>query len=174
MGSPLSRSGVLHLDLEGGSVFPGLISYGTALGLTHIFHEASTNDGLVLDPLSTEMPRIVDTTVVKAVDGLLFTTRDAQLAYRNGITSAVTAPSSSGFLAGLSTVFSTSAPHKLAEGAVTQEVAALHVALSLSFRVSVGTQIATLRSLLLGEGKGDLGKRFSDVVSVCIVHAICA
>jgi hypothetical protein len=114
-----------------------------------------------------KVPEIIDGTVIKASDGLLFATRDALLAYRNGVTSAVTAPSSRGFLAGLSAVFSTAAANKLVDGAVIQEVAALHVALSLSSVISVSTQIATLRRLLLGEGDGDLAERFSDVMSVC-------
>ncbi|KAF7348547.1 Carbohydrate esterase family 9 protein [Mycena venus] len=169
----LSRSDALHLDLEGGSISPGLLSYGTPLGLTHIPGEASTSDGRVFDPLSSQIPPIIDGTAIKAVDGLLFGTRDALLGYRNGVTSAVTAPSG-GFLSGLSTVFSTAAPHKLADGAVIQEVTALHVALSLSSGVSVSTQIATLRGLLLGAGKGDLGQRFEDVVAgkiPLVIHA---
>ncbi|KAJ7731100.1 carbohydrate esterase family 9 protein [Mycena maculata] len=161
----LSRSDAVHIDLEGGSITPGLVSYGSPLGLSHISGEASTNDGPVFDPLSGNVPEIVDGSIIKAADGLLFATRDALLGYRNGVTSAVTAPSSYGFLAGLSTVFSTVAPHKLVDGAVIQEVAALHVALSLSSRISVSTQIATLRSLLLGAGQGEIGQRFGDVVA---------
>ncbi|KAJ7669296.1 carbohydrate esterase family 9 protein [Mycena polygramma] len=161
----LSRSDALHLDLEGGSISPALLSYGSPLGLTHIAGESSTSDGPVFDPLSNAIPKIIDGTVIKAADGLLFATRDALLGYRNGVTSAVTAPSSYGFLSGLSTVFSTVAGHKLADGAVTQEVTALHVGLSLSSVVSVSTQIATLRGLLLGQGKGDISRRFSDVVA---------
>ncbi|KAJ6491350.1 hypothetical protein C8R47DRAFT_1045160 [Mycena vitilis] len=162
--SALSRPDALHLDLEGGSISPAIVSYGSSLGLTNIPGEASTNDGPVFDPLSTPVPPLIDGTVMKASDGLLFATRDALLAYRNGVTSAVTAPSSRGFLSGLSSVFSTVAAHKLEDGAVIQEVAALHVALSLSSGISVSTQIATLRGLLLGEGQGDLAQRFSDVV----------
>jgi len=146
-------------------MFPGLVSFGAPLGLTHIPGEASTNDGLVFDPLSMKVPEIIDGTVIKAADGLLFATRDALLAYRNGVTTAVTAPSSYGFLSGLSAAFSLVADHKLVDGAVIQEVAALHVTLSLSFGVSVSTQIATLRSLLLGGGKDDVARRFSDVAA---------
>ncbi|KAJ6532729.1 carbohydrate esterase family 9 protein [Mycena vulgaris] len=161
----LARSDAIHLDLDGGSISPGLVSYGSPLGLTHITGEASTNDGPVFDPLSMIVPEIIDGTVIKAVDGLLFASRDALLGYRNGVTSAVTAPSSRGFLSGLSTVFSTAAAHKLIDGAVLQEIAALHVALSLSSGISVSTQITTLRGLLLGEGEGNLAQRFADVVT---------
>ncbi|KAJ7322929.1 carbohydrate esterase family 9 protein [Mycena albidolilacea] len=161
----LSYSNALYLNLEGGTIYPGLVSYGSTLGLGHIPGEASTNDGPVFDPLSAQVPEILDGSVIKAADGLLFATRDALLAYCSGVTSAVTAPTSYGFLAGLSTVFSTAAAHKLVDGAVIQEVAALHVELSLSSGISVSTQIAALRELLLGEGKkeGHLGRRFSEV-----------
>jgi hypothetical protein len=119
-----------------------------------------------------KVPEIIDGTVIRASDGLLFATRDALLAYRNGVTSAVTAPSSRGFLAGLSTVFSTAAANKLVDGAVIQDVAALHVALSLSSGISVSTHIATLRGLLLGAGAGDLAEQFSDVVAVCHLYGV--
>ncbi|KAG6881063.1 hypothetical protein C0993_002996, partial [Termitomyces sp. T159_Od127] len=84
------------------------------------------------------------------------------LAYRAGVTKAVVAPSSSGFMSGLSTVFSTGAAHKLVPRAVVQDVAALHVAVGDS-SVSISTQIAALRRLLLGKGKGELGERFLEV-----------
>ncbi|KAJ7253708.1 carbohydrate esterase family 9 protein [Mycena haematopus] len=161
----LSYAGALYIDLEGGSISPGLVSYGSPLGLTHIGGEPSSNDGPVFDPLSMTVPEIIDRTVIKAADGLLFATRDTLLAYRSGVTSAVTAPTSGGFLAGLSTVFSTAAAHKLVDGAVIQEVAALHVRLSLSSGISVSTQIAALRDLLLNEGQGQLSQRFSDAAA---------
>ncbi|KAJ7793926.1 hypothetical protein B0H14DRAFT_2392986 [Mycena olivaceomarginata] len=169
----LSRSDALHLDLEGGFISPGLVSYGSDLGRTHIPGEASTGDGPVFDELRSPVPPIIDGIAIKAADGLLFGTRDALLGYRNGVTSAVTAPKGA-FVSGLSTVFSTGAAHKLVPGAVVQEIAALHVAVSLSSRIGVSTQIAALRGLLLGEGKDDLGRRFGDVVAgkiPLVVHA---
>ncbi|KAJ7054501.1 composite domain of metallo-dependent hydrolase [Mycena amicta] len=158
-------SDALHIDLEGGSIHPALVSFGSPLGLSHINGEASTNDGPVLDPLSSNIPRIIDGTLIKAVDGLLFASRDAFLAYRNGVTSAVVAPSSYGFLSGLSTVFSTVAPHKLADGAVLQEVAALHVRVSLNSRISTSSpasshsranSILSLRLVIAGGAEAHL------------------
>ena len=129
-----------------------------------------------------KVPGIIDSTVIKAADGLLFATRDALLAYRNGVTSAVTAPFTGGFyvgaplrgfLSGLSTAFSMVAAHKLTDGAVIQETAALHVMLWLRVMLSlslsslgVSMQIAALRDLLLGEGEGDLARPFGDVMAV--------
>jgi len=76
----------------------------------------------------------------------------------------ITAPSARGFLSGLSTAFATGAGHKLENGAVVQEIAALHVRVGhFSSSPSVSTQIAALRRLLLGGGAGDLGARFKQV-----------
>ena len=74
--------------------------------------------------------------------------RAFRLAYRSGVTRAVTAPSSNGFLAGLSTTFDTGAVNAIEKGAVVQAETALHVAVSLNFDASISTQIATLRRLL--------------------------
>ncbi|GLB37488.1 putative carbohydrate esterase family 9 protein [Lyophyllum shimeji] len=153
-----------RIDLEGGSISPALITFGSSLGLTEIQQEASTNDGDVADPLTGKVPAIVggDGSVIRAADGIHFAGRDALLAYRAGVTTGIVAPVSDGFLSGLSTAFSTGAAHKLAKGAVVQEVAALHVAVGSS-SASISTQIAALRRLLLGNGEGDLAQRFRDV-----------
>ncbi|KAJ4479028.1 hypothetical protein J3R30DRAFT_3682364 [Lentinula aciculospora] len=154
------------INLHGGSLAPGLLSYGSPLGLVHITGEESTQDGEVFDSLTGKIPSILggDSAVIRAVDGLQFTTRDALLAYRSGVTTGITAPCSSGLLAGLSTAFNTGAAHKLIKGAVMQNEVALHVSLSLSFPVSVSTQIATLRTLLSGGAKGELGVQIAKVL----------
>lgn len=69
----------LIVDLKGGSISPGLTTFGAPLGLEEINQEPSTNDGVVLDPLGGAVPRIIggDSAIIKAVDGLQFSTRDA-------------------------------------------------------------------------------------------------
>ena len=74
----------------------------------------------------------------------------------------IVAPKSKGFLSGLSTAFTTGVAHRLLKGAVVQDVAALHIAIG-SGKTSVSTQIAALRSLLLGDEQGDLPKHFYDL-----------
>ncbi|KAJ2989664.1 hypothetical protein NUW54_g8708 [Trametes sanguinea] len=117
-------------------------------------------DGYVLDPLTEDPPAISggQDAFVRAADGLQFATRDALIAYRSGVTTAITAPRSNGFLAGLSAAFSTGGRHKLEAGALLQEVGALHVAIYPVGTPSVSTQIAALRRLLLGETKGELSR----------------
>ncbi|PPQ65659.1 hypothetical protein CVT26_000291 [Gymnopilus dilepis] len=161
--SAMSHS-VQKVDLKGGSISPALISFGSPLGLSHIQAEPSTNDGLVIDPLRSDPPSILgEGSVIQAVDGLQFQSRDALLAYRSGVTLGVTAPRSPGFLLGLGTAFSTGSPHRLAKGAVIQEVTALHIAIDSS-TPSVSTHVAALRNLFNGEGEGELGAYFEDVV----------
>jgi hypothetical protein len=91
-------SNVQHVDLERGSIScvislsnvlgtyhnypfffsPALISYGSRLGLNHIDGEPSTNDGYFHNSLKSNAPKIIgEGSIVKAVDGLQFQTRDA-------------------------------------------------------------------------------------------------
>lgn len=74
-----SLVGYETIDLEGGSLTPGLTSFGAPLGLGDIDGESSTQDGAVFDPLSGTVPSIVggDSAVIRAADGLQFATRDA-------------------------------------------------------------------------------------------------
>lgn len=66
------------VDLHGGSLLPGLTTYGSPLGLVEIRIESSTNDGEVHDPLvDGNMPSILGShTIIRAVDGLQFQGRN--------------------------------------------------------------------------------------------------
>ena len=65
------------IDLEGGSIGPTLVSYGSPLGLSEIQGEISTGDGTVFDPLVAPVPLVAEQVLVRAVDGLQFAGRDA-------------------------------------------------------------------------------------------------
>ncbi|KAL5519409.1 hypothetical protein ACEPAH_1092 [Sanghuangporus vaninii] len=162
----LSSGDITFVDLEGGSIAPGLVSFGSDLGLQEIGMEESTTDGTVLDAFSQNIPKIIgENPVIRAADGLLFATRNALLAYRAGVTSAITAPASNGFFAGLSAHFSTGAPLKTTPGAVIQEVTALHFSIGSVGQPSVSTQIAALRRLLTVKQEGDLGHWINKVLT---------
>lgn len=66
-------------DLKGGSIAPSFTTFGSALGLSDIVLAESTNDGTVLDPLTDSIPALLQktSTVIRAVDGLQFGSRDA-------------------------------------------------------------------------------------------------
>lgn len=86
----------------------------------------------------------------------------------------ITAPSSSGLVAGLSTVFSTGAAHRLENGAVIQDVAALHVQIGHSNKgPSVSTQIAALRNMLLGAHSGSKFSEVAKVLSCYLLLDLC-
>ncbi|TFK44771.1 hypothetical protein BDQ12DRAFT_673545 [Crucibulum laeve] len=161
----LDHENMFTIDLAGGAISPGLVSFGSPLGLQHINQESSTNDGKVYDPLIRPIPKLVggDNSIIRAVDGLLFGSRDALLAYRAGVTTAITAPAHGGFYAGLGTSFSLGASHKLEDGSVIQAVTAVHVSIRHLSKPSVSTQIAALRRLLTGPQNGAAGQWFKKV-----------
>ncbi|RDX49485.1 composite domain of metallo-dependent hydrolase [Lentinus brumalis] len=156
---------VEYIDLQGGSIAPGLISAGSSLGLSEIDQEPSTQDGYVADALSESVSSLAGGSgaLIRAADGLIFGTRDALLAYRSGVTAGVVAPQTGGFLAGLNAAFLTGARHKLEDGAIIQETGAVHVAVHPVGSPSVSTQIAALRHLLLGKTAGDVEVWFERV-----------
>jgi len=68
----------LQSDVHPGSISPSLLTFGSPLGLSNIDQEDSTNDGVVFDPLTQSIPKILGhSTLIRAVDGLEFQTRDA-------------------------------------------------------------------------------------------------
>ncbi|KAI0690097.1 composite domain of metallo-dependent hydrolase [Cytidiella melzeri] len=154
------------VDLQGGSIAPGLTTFGSPIGLVEIDAESSTSDGLVFDPLSQRLPSILggDAAMVRAVDGLIFGTRDALYAYHAGVTTAITAPVGGGFYGGLSTTFSTGAMNKLDKEAVIQEVNAVHVTIRHFDRgPSISTQVGALWRLLVHPPQGHAGEYFKAV-----------
>ncbi|TFK91320.1 composite domain of metallo-dependent hydrolase [Polyporus arcularius HHB13444] len=153
------------IDLEGGSIAPGLTTFGSALGLGEIMSEASTQDGVAPDGLLSIAPGLAGGSgaLIRAVDGLIFNTRHALVTYRSGVSSGIVAPRSGGFLTGLNTAFSTGSKHKLEHGAVIQSAGAVHVSVHPSGKPSVSTQIAALRRLLLEPISGELGFWFDKI-----------
>lgn len=66
------------VDLQGGAIQPSLTTYGSPLGLLEMESERSTADGAVFDPLVERVPDVAggEGSVIRAVDGLVFDTRD--------------------------------------------------------------------------------------------------
>jgi hypothetical protein len=154
------------IDLRGGSIAPGLITVGSQLGNIEIGPEKGTGEGSGYDALG-EVPDLISGLLVHGVDGAQFGGKNTllvkiagipccadeyldSLAYKDGVTTGVTAPSSSSFFTGLSYAFSTSAETPLSPNAILNPSAALHLSLDSS-KVSISTKIAVLRRLLSGE-----------------------
>lgn len=68
-----------QVDLHGGSISPGLMSFGSSLGLQEIDAEPSTGDGPSYNPLVEDIPTILGDVggVLQALDALQFGTRNA-------------------------------------------------------------------------------------------------
>ncbi|KAF9268136.1 carbohydrate esterase family 9 protein [Marasmius fiardii PR-910] len=180
--SSAARDAYHVISLHGGSVSPGLMTFGSRLGLQEFMDEPSADDGRLYNAFSFDVPRVLHDVggIVRAVDGLMFGTRHALTAYHMGITSATSSlmhplyPSrteNDGTVVwGLSTTFRTGALHALEPGAIMQEVAGLHVRITRasSFSgphygaISVSEQLAGLRRLLYGweSRESDTGKWF--------------
>jgi hypothetical protein len=154
------------INLEGGSISPGLTSFGSPLGLVEIRLEPSTNDGDVWDPLTDgDLPPILQSpnsdldsggsaSITRAVDGLTFGGRNTLLAYRAGVTKSITPPmgaSSGKFLLGLSVAFDTGASNTLDDDAIIKDVVALHVSMGHGMSVGASAQVTVLRSMLIGD-----------------------
>ena len=75
--APIDRQDII--DLRGGAISPGLMSYGSPLGLEEIADEPSTGDGKAYDAFTSNVPGILDDSgaIVRAMDGLMFGTRNA-------------------------------------------------------------------------------------------------
>ncbi|KAF7301819.1 Carbohydrate esterase family 9 protein [Mycena indigotica] len=145
-----------HVNLDGGVIVPGMMTFGSTLGTEEIHNELSTGAGLSLDALSENVPEILKDpgAMVYAVDSLMFGTRNALSAYRSGITTGTVVGAQGDFIAGVSTTFSTGRLHAMERGAILQKFSAMHVSIHRSDPFSkprsVNNQIAALRRLLLG------------------------
>ncbi|KAJ6490404.1 hypothetical protein C8R47DRAFT_1124518 [Mycena vitilis] len=159
---PTNAFDAAQIDLDGGSVIPGMMSFGSSLGLEEIRSEPSTGDGVPFNAFTERVPAILGDpgAVTSAVDALMFGTRNALTAYRLGVTSgtvSLTKPTrDNNVIAGVSATFSTAASHAMEKGAVIQKFTALHVAIhrpdpfSRKRQPSVSSQVAGLRRLLSG------------------------
>lgn len=80
MGNCLSaQEDAMTVDLAGGSIAPGLMTFGAAIGLEEIASEPSTADGATFDAFRGNLPAIIGDVggVLRAMDALVFGTRDA-------------------------------------------------------------------------------------------------
>jgi hypothetical protein len=70
-------STIEKIDVNGGVITPGFLSYGASIGLTEINNESSTNDGVAFAPFKENVPEIIgNQPLMRAADGLQFNGRD--------------------------------------------------------------------------------------------------
>lgn len=140
-----------NVHLHGGTVLPGLTSYGSTLGLSDIPSESSASNGQ--DPSLLNRHHRLDTKrlVPRAEDGLLLGGHALRRAHASGVTTAVNAPATIGMFGGVSTHFDTGAHSVLDARSVRTSEVALHVRLAYptnDHEPSLATQLALLRNLL--------------------------
>lgn len=70
----------VDVDLHGGSISPGLLTFGSPLGLEEIASEPSTTDGRLFNSLAVDVPFVFHDVggIVRAVDALMFDSRHAR------------------------------------------------------------------------------------------------
>ncbi|KZT52272.1 carbohydrate esterase family 9 protein [Calocera cornea HHB12733] len=145
------------VDLHNGSIAPGLTTFGSSLGLVEIKFEPSTTDGYAYDLFANNAPAVLDGKPLRAVDGVQFGGKDMLMAYRSGVTTAISGPASPGFgLAGLSGAFRTGAWNKAEKGSVIQPVTAMHLVIGPKGQPSISAQVAGLRQLLSASKEGEI------------------
>lgn len=82
------------------------------------------------------------------------------------VTSAISAPIHKGFLAGISTQFSTGSMHRMESGSIQKDAVALHLTIRRLPNTSISTQIAALRRLLFKPSNSAIGFWFGKIVEV--------
>ncbi|KAF7332041.1 Carbohydrate esterase family 9 protein [Mycena kentingensis (nom. inval.)] len=145
----------IEIDLRGGVIVPGMLTFGSRLGVEEISSEPSSGTGIGLNALVGRVPQIMHDAgaTTFAVDALMFGTRHALLAYHAGVTSGL-ATTGDG-LATVSCTFSTGALHAMERGAIKQSSNALHISVQrsdghITGKLAVHNKIATIRRLLMG------------------------
>jgi imidazolonepropionase-like amidohydrolase len=137
-----SHPAVRTIDLKDGHLTPGLVAFGSSLGLAEIDAEDDTHDGPYLED-----------GITFAVDGLSFGGKQLTRAFEHGVIRAITAPGEGGIDSrGVSVAFKTGAKNALEEGAISYSELALHYPLTLTAkggkRPSISSAIGALRSQL--------------------------
>jgi imidazolonepropionase-like amidohydrolase len=140
------------IHLKNGYITLPFTAFGSSLGLLEIDAEADTQDG----------PPPKDG-ISRAVDGLAFGGKQLASAFGQGVTRAISAPSTGSIEAkGLSVGLNTGARHALDEGAVWNPEVALHYTLTLDAKTdktpSISSAIGMLRRKLLSAVDELVGK----------------
>lgn len=140
------------IKLKDGHLTPGIVAFGSSLGLAEIDAESDTHDGPYLEE-----------GITFALDGLSFGGKQLARAFEHGVIKAFTAPGEGGIDSrGVSVAFNTGAKNALEEGAILYPELALHYPLTLTAKggktPSISSVIGSLRLQLLdavGENQDD-------------------
>lgn len=130
------------IDINGGTIIPGLIAAGSTLGIFDISSEESTGDGSQDGSLKGLTAR--------AIDGLNFGGNDLRRASASGITSVVSAPISQGLKQGIAVHFDAGAKELFEPDAIRKRQVALFLSIGhTNAGIPISMQLAQLRQKLV-------------------------
>ncbi|CAG8948765.1 hypothetical protein HYFRA_00001887 [Hymenoscyphus fraxineus] len=136
------------INLQNGYLSPGLKAVSVSLGLSEITMEDTSADGSISKTYSLDAEN-----VVYAKYGIHLEGRGFVRAKLAGVTRAITAPISSGFVGGVSTGIETSGKYSILEGGIFQDDVALHFAIGQGAKAAdslptISSEIQKLRQIL--------------------------
>ncbi|RAL65034.1 hypothetical protein DID88_001142 [Monilinia fructigena] len=160
------------IELQDGSVLPGLTSYSPGLGLAEISGAPETSDGSVgKSKTLLEPENIVHAKYGVHLDGVGFSR-----ARLGGVTKVVTAPISGSFFSGVSAGIKTSGKHTILDGGIFQDDVALHFSVGQSAKQfesipTVSSAIAKLQQILINNiGKDNIYGTVANGTFPLVVH----
>ena len=118
----LLSEGATIIELQEGTVLPGLTAYSPSLGLAEILGASEASDGSVGKALTLLEPE----NIIHSKYGIHLDGRGFSRARLGGVTQAITAPISSSFFGGVSTGIKTSGKNTILDGGIFQDDVALH------------------------------------------------
>ncbi|KAM3066376.1 hypothetical protein ACMFMG_003117 [Clarireedia jacksonii] len=146
----IASGGGLVIELENGSVLPGLVAVSPSLGLAEITTDPKATDG----SLGKSVSGLEVENIVYAKYGVHLDGRGFSRARLGGITRAITTPLSETFFGGVSTGIKTSGKNTILDGGIFQDDVALHFAVGQIAKhfdtvPTVSSAIAKLGHILL-------------------------
>ncbi|KAA8567452.1 hypothetical protein MFRU_040g00350 [Monilinia fructicola] len=160
------------IELQDGSVLPGLTSYSPGLGLAEISGAPETSDGSVGKSKTLLEPE----NIVHAKHGVHLDGVGFSRARLGGVTKVVTAPISGSFFSGVSTGIKTSGKYTILDGGIFQDNVALHFSVGQSAKQfdsipTVSSAIEKLQQILINNiGKDNIYGTVANGTFPLVVH----
>ncbi|KAJ8058223.1 hypothetical protein OCU04_012419 [Sclerotinia nivalis] len=168
----LLSEGATIIDLQEGTVMPGLTAYSPSLGLAEILGASETSDGSLGETSALLEPE----NIIHAKYGIHLDGRGFSRARLGGVTKVITAPISESFFGGVSTGIKTSGKHNILDGGIFQDDVALHFSVGQMAKrfesiPTVSSAIAKLQQILLvNVGKNNVYGTVANGTFPLVVH----
>lgn len=137
----LSSESAAIIELQEGTVMPGLTAYSPSLGLAEILAASETSDG----PLGKDLALLKPENLIHAKYGIHLDGRGFSRARLGGVTQVIVTPISESFFGGVSAGIKTSGKYNILDGGIFQDDVALHFSLGQTAKGQAIPQIHFLR-----------------------------